>query len=485
LSIRRLLASLAAALVLATSSTAAPAEARLRPLDTGISGITKFDAVTLQHVRETGATFLRVPLGWRSIAPDDPPPGWQPRNPLDPNYDWSESDATIGAVVAAGLTPLVAVDGVPSWAERCKVARDEFTRSAVCDPDPQALADFAIAAASRYSGAYPGLPRVTYWQGLNEPNLSLFFYPQFDGAGHPVSPAIYRDLLNGFALAIKAVDRRNVVVSAGLAPLAGAHAVGPMRFTRDLLCMRGRKRPRPRRGNCGGGVHFDGFDVHPYTSGGPTHTGGPDDVELGDLGRLRKLLAAADRARRVRGSAHPPPLWVTEFSWDSKPPDPRGLPMKIEKRWVAEALYRAWAAGVSHFFWFGLRDGPHGMGQSYHETIESGLYFRGPTVAEDQPKPILNVFRFPFVASPRKRGLTFWGRTPDSQGGKVVVQVMRGGRWRTAMVAHADRSGIFEGITRRPYGNGGHGLARARYRGQSSAAFSMKPVPDFPQAPFG
>ena len=275
----------------------------------------------------------------------------------------------------------------------------------------------------RYSGHFGGLPRVRYWQGLNEPNLSLFFNPQFEG-GKPVSPSLYRTLINAFYFAVKSVHRSNLVIAAGLGPIAvPRYTIGPMRFTRLLLCMTGRRHPHPTRGNCGGGVHFDIFDIHPYTTGGPTHEGGVDDVQLGGLSRLKALLRAADRAGRIKGRFRHTPLWIMEFSWDSKPPDPGGLPMKIETRWTAEALYRAWRAGISDFFWFSLRDSAPDPELPFSETLQSGLYFRGATVEQDQPKQVLYAFRFPFVSFPHRKGLFFWGRTPNSKRGKVVIQV--------------------------------------------------------------
>ena len=74
---------------------------------------------------------------------------------------------------------------------------------APCDPLPTMLADFARAAAERYSGTFEDLPRVKYWQVQNEPNLRLFFNPQFNGKGQKVSPTIYRRILNKTYPAIK------------------------------------------------------------------------------------------------------------------------------------------------------------------------------------------------------------------------------------------------------------------------------------------
>jgi hypothetical protein len=464
------------------AARAAPAEAAAHPLSTGVSYVYDNDAAAFEQVRNTGSAFAQTPLRWARVAPQQPPASWDPTNPMDPGYDWEEIDLWVIHAVQAGLEPVLQVWGAPLWAQRCAGPRET---DAPCNPDPAALAAFTTAAVRRYSGQYPGLPRVRYWQGLNEPNLSLFFNPQFEG-DRPVSPTLYRTLVNSFYAAVKAVDPSDLVIAAGLGPIAvPKYTIGPMRFTRLLLCMKGHNHPHPARGDCEGGVHFDIFDIHPYTTGGPTHEGGVNDVELGDLPKLQTLLAAADRAGRIKGAYRHTPLWIMEFSWDSDPPDPGGLPMKIETRWTAEALYRSWAAGVDSFFWYSLRDSPPEPQLPFSQTEQSGLYFRGPTVAQDQPKEFLYAFRFPFVAYPRHRGLVFWGRTPNSRRGRVAIQVLRGRRWKRIEVVRADGAGIFRGAVDTTYGRDRRGKARAVYHGHGAPPFAMKPVPDFRQPPFG
>lgn len=474
--------ALALAALLALALTASAAAAKPRPLITGISYVYDNDVAAFENAKRAGATAVQTPLRWGSVAPSSVPSSWDPTNPGDPNYDWEEIDLWVSRAVAAGLTPILQVRGAPFWASRCH----SRSRDVPCDPSPEALAEFATAAARRYSGSYGGLPRVSYWQGLNEPNLSLFFEPQFRD-GKVASPAIYRVLINRFYAAIKAVDPSNLVIAAGLGPIAvPKYTIGPMRFTRDLLCMKGHRRPRPTAGDCEGGVHFDIFDMHPYTTGGPTHEGGINDVQLGDLGKLRELLDAADRAGRIKGAFKRTPLWVMEFAWDSKPPDPGGLAMKILTRWTAEALYRSWKAGVANFYWYSLRDAEPEPQLPFSETLQSGLYFRGATVAQDQPKHAMFAYRFPFVAYPTKKGLFFWGRTPSSSGGKVILQVWRKKRWRKLHVVRANRVGIFKGRLRKVhYGRGKRGSARAVYAKQPSVPFSMRNVRDFLQPPFG
>ncbi len=472
-----LAAALCASAVLAQPSSAAAS----RPLYTGMSGVYDYVPLAYQRVRATGASFVRIGVPWRSIAPDQPPAQWQPADPGDPGYDWGHVDGAVTNAVDAGLQPLLMISSAPEWAEGCN-APPGFPE-AVCKPDAGALAQFATAVAKRFSGSFGGLPRVRYWQGLNEPNLSLYFLPQLDG-NTPVSADLYRPIANAFYAAIKAVDPSNLVLAAGLGPnYVPGLTIGPLQFTEELLCMTGGTTPEP--GDCGGGVSFDIFDIHPYTTGGPAHEGGSTDVQIGDLPQLHELLQAAEQAGRIHSSLRHTQLWVDEFSWDSKPPDPNGLPMSVLRRWAPEAMYEAWRAGVDHFFWYGLRDEPLVPGQPSSSTAQSGLYFRGDTLAADRPKQVLYAFRFPFVAFPGKRGLRVWGRTPTSGAGGVRVQVKRGGKWRTAKSLRAGGNGIFQARISTEYGRNRKGAVRAVFGGSAGLPFSMRPSPEFEQPPFG
>jgi hypothetical protein len=477
----RLVAAVLAASAL-LAGAAQPATAGSRPFTTGVTNIGTHAPLGFEQARATGARFIRIPLYWAGTAPVALPPGWNPEDPEDPHYRWGESDIDVVRAYNAGLTPVLQVDGAPAWAQRCQTPA--AVAPAICDPDPAALRAFAVAAARRYSGQVPGLPRVSYWQALNEPNLSLFFFPQFDTSGRTLSPYFYRDLINAFYAGIKGVDPANLVIAAGLGPIAiPKWTIGPMSFARQLLCMR--TNLRPTRDSCGGGVHFDIFAIQPYTTGGPSHEGKVNDVQLGDLAKLQELIEAADRAGRIVSAFPRTPLWITEFSWDTKPPDPGGLPMRIAARWTAEALYAAWRAGVANFFWYSLNDSVPDPSRHPSLTLESGLYFRGATPAQDQPKRVFYAFRFPLVAYPREGGLAVWGKTPTSGPGRVRIQLRLDGRWRNALVAEADGQGIFQARLPTAYGSGHRGSARAKFGTVSSVPFSMRPVPDFRHPPFG
>jgi hypothetical protein len=196
---------------------------------------------------------------------------------------------------------------------------------------------------------------------------------------------------------------------------------------------------------------------------------------------MARLLRAAVRAGRVVSSG-PVRFWVSEFSWDSDPPDPGGAPPRLLKRWVSEALYRMWRSGVSLVTWFKLRDDGDD-GQPDSQIFQSGLYFRCQTLSCDRPKPSLRAFRFPFVAFRSGRRVYFWGRTPDGKRGKVIVQQRRGSRWKRLRGVRTNRYGIFSRRVRTHR----HGRLRAVLPGGSdwSVAFSLKRPRDLAVNPFG
>ena len=244
-----------------------------------------------------------------------------------------------------------------------------------------------------------------------------------------------------------------------------------------LLCLSAGK-PQPV---CHKQVRFDIWGHNPYTSGDPTHHADlPNDISLPDLWKMRRLLDAAVRAGTLK-SRGPVRFWVTEFAWDTSPPDPKGVPEELHARWVAEALYRMWAQGVSLVTWFLIRDQSWGNG-----PFQSGLYFRGEDgISSDTPKLALTAFRFPFVAfrEPAKRSVMFWGRSPAKRA-PVVVEQKTGGSWRLVDTLRPNRYGIFAGVFP---SRARTGFLRARLANGKDAAlpFSLVVPPDRPGCTWG
>jgi hypothetical protein len=444
-------------------------------------------AVAFAHIRAAGATFVRLTVGWDHVAPGGAarPSGFDPRNPNDPMYRWEDVDAQVRAAGSAGLTPIVDIVGAPDWAQPdAGAARRKY--DGPYEPSPSDLADFARAAATRYEGGRGGLPRVRFWQVWNEPNITPNLVP-LRKDGRLFSPSWYRSLVNAMADAVHGVHSDNVVIAGAQAPFgvneSSYQGIAPLTFMSEMLCMSADAHPKP---TCDDKVSFDVWAHHPYTFGGPTHhAANPGDVSLGDLGRMRDLLAAAARAGhvRARGGVR---FWVTEFSWDTNPPDPRALPLPLQSRWTSEALYRMWDAGVSLVTWFLVRDEQYDPTSPYSQPFQSGLYFRSAKgIADDRPKPTLEAFRFPFVAFRKPDEQAFvWGRIPPGSSRVVKIQEGSGRAWRTIGELHANTSGIFSGTVAigNPNGRLRAQLADGR---ETSLPFGLTPVPDRKVSPFG
>jgi hypothetical protein len=460
---RHLLAALAfvAALVLAL-----PAIALARPtrFDTGLQDPLDPNfhdpdpAHALSVARQQDVRFIRIPVSWSSIAGSQPA---DPTNPADSAYLWSALDARLAAVKQNGMEPILVLYGTPRWAQV----------GGTLTPNTGAFGEFAAAAAKRYDGS--GVqPRVRYWQIWNEPNISVYF-------GQANGPQNYRAVVNAGAAAIHAAAPDNTVIAGGLGPIGGNLSTAPLAFMRQLLCVSAGAHPHA---TCSAKVSFDVWSHHPYSSGGPNHhAAGRDDVEIGDLAKMRKVLSAAHRLHRIAPD-RAPAFWITEFSWDTDAPDPGGVPLKLHARWVAEAFYRMWANGVSMVAWFQLRDAPAGPGWGY--TWQAGLFERTTATTKysnEKQKPVAQVVRFPFAAVPSGNRVTVWGRTPDAGPGSVTIEYRSNGRWRRAASLSAGAHGIF---TRRLSGLRGK-LVRAREASTTALPFKAVPTPDRAVRPFG
>jgi hypothetical protein len=417
-------------------------------------------AAGLDRARAAGATAIKVPLFWNGVAPAQRPAGFQPANPSDRSYYWAGLDAQLRLIAAHGLEPIVYISGPPVWAMR------EIDGALRVDPEQYRL--FTLAAVKRYSGRTPGLPRVKVWQAWNEPNKVP------SPAAKAGAADWYRALVNEFASAAHTVPG-NEVVAGGLSPFGISTAVAPLAFMRDLLCV---PPDTTSREKCSSPVHFDVWSVDPYTAGGPSHqTAKPDDISVAGLPKMKVVLDAATRAGHVV-STRPVQFWVTEFAWDSNPPDPGGVPLALEGRWVADALHRMWQAGVSLVTWYTLRDQPLAT-----SAYQSGLYRLGKSFATDIPKPALTAFRFPFVADPANDGISVWGRTPTSGPGPVEIEQRSRSAWKRVATVRAGSSGIFTGLVR----SHASGPMRAIFpaAGATSLVYSLVSPPDRVYQPFG
>jgi hypothetical protein len=385
-------------------------------------------AAAFEKARAAGASYVRINASWNAIAPTTPPAGFDAADPTSAAYSWGWLDGTIESAKAAGLTPFLDITSAPGWALATAHGKRVLT------PKISALGQFAKALALHYDGQH-GAPAVHVFQVWNEPNLSQDL--------SPVNAAVYRSMVNAVAASVHAVRGTNLVVAGGLDPFGHAkskrqkwYAAAPLAYMRSLLCVS--KGEHPHR-TCRNQVHFDVWSHHPYTFNGPFgHATRKDDVSLGDLPKMRSLLRAAVKLHRI-SSKHGVQFWVTEFSWDTKPPRRHAAPVGLAARWTAEAIYQMWRSGVSLVTWFGLED------KGGKSPYQSGLYFHASSLAHARAKPVRTAFRNPFVAYLGRGGVSVWGRDATSNKQLVTIQQRRGthGHWRTVARIRANGSGIF------------------------------------------
>jgi hypothetical protein len=426
------------------SAAGSPAQTTLaegsRALSTGFVDNAAFGSsdapVWFRRAAASGASVVRLDAYWSTVAPRQPS---EATNPADPFYQWGALDREVEEATAAGLAPIVSLRGAPRWAQAQPIPKK--SSPGAWEPNAADYRLFAQALATRYSGHFPDplhpgimLPRVRYFQAWNEPNLSLYLAPQWTrvrGAWVAESPLIYRALLNAFYAGVKAGQAHAIVVSAGTAPFGdppGGQRIPPAQFDRILLCVSATMHPLP----CPDPAHFDVLAHHPYAVGDPYASAlNPDDVSIPDLGKLERPLAVAERTGRAL-PAGSKPIWVTEVSYDSNPPDPHAVPMATYVRWTAETLYELWSEGVSVVTWFLIQDQP--PIPNYADSYQSGMYF-----LNGQAKIAQHAFRFPLVVDRRGAGEPIvWTRVPAS--GTLLIEGLIGGHWvvvlRTSVTRH-------------------------------------------------
>lgn len=402
-----------------------------------------------------GAREWRFMVTWNTVARASataPSPATAAADPAWSGYVWAEVDRIVRGIAAAGVAPIPWIARAPAWAEGAnRPAVSPETPVGTWRPSAPQLEQFAKAIARRYNGTYPDperpgqtLPKITTFQGWNEPNLYTEITPQWTKTGGKwtiESPGIYRDLINAFSRGIKASQPGATVLSAGTGPFGGLYAgdsrVQPARFYRELLCV------KQSRGKLTGSkkcpkLRVDGWAHHTYPIGPPWRTArNADDVVVPDMPKLTRIAGAAAKTKTLSTKAAKN-VWMTEMSWESAP-DPNGLDLETHARYMEGAFYLLWKAGVRHVFWWNSRD--NAKGSDWNATHQSGIFARGATPFQDTPKPAFTAFRFPFTAF-RDRGVAqLWSRPPGT--GPVIIEAETSpGTWKRVATLKSVGGGI-------------------------------------------
>lgn len=470
--IRRLWASLLIASLLTAAGVLAPA-AHASTFTRGFVDDVWFDGPAdgispqtwLTKTTATGAKLAQIEVDWVSVEPNAPTAGENLTSPSAPQFSFAYLDQRVEELESAGIEPVFLVTDAPRWAQANGGTATEYA-SGGYEPNDAAFRDLGQALAARYSGTYPNplspgqaLPRVRYIQAWAEANTNFHLSPQWTkvhGRTVNTGASIYRGLLNAFYAGVKAGDSSDVVISTGMegygdAPFTGLQRTHPVTFLENLLCLNANL----KRLKCAGGpTHFDVLAADPYEAFAPTtHAVSKADASAPDLARLTNVVKAGVKA----GTLLPhkaKPLWVTEFGYDSNPPNPSAVSTATQARWLEQAFYIFWHEGVSTALWYLVRD----QTPPYNENYFSGVYFRNGT-----PKPSFTAYHFPLVVmSTTGKAAQAWGIAPV--GGTVKVQFKSSHGWKTIKTVHAGAGAVFDFTSSAL----GHGHYRAMVAGQTS-----------------
>ena len=419
-------------------------------------------AKSLEQTVDSGAGIIRIPVYWRNIVGPVKPP--DPTNPRSTSYDFSSIDDPVRDAEKHGLSVMLTVNVAPDWAEG--PGRPSSAVPGTWRINPSDLADFTQAVAARYAGGFdpdgaggplPPLPAVQAIQIWNEPNTSGQITPQFDGTT-PVGADIYRGMLNAAYPAVKLVNPKVQVVTGGTDPYGdppggpypapGVERIQPVQFWQRLLCVSPVKTKKTskkktaakvryvRTAGCPSPVRFDVLGHHPIdnTGAGPLASGPrPGDASTPDLGRVVSVLRGAESVGTTSGGRHP--VWVTEFWWDSNPPNPSGAKLPVQARWIEQSLFLFWKAGANTAINFRFTDTSERP--KVRAGLQSGVYFQ-----DGRPKPSLTAVRFPFVTERINRQSLFaWGKAPQT--GKLVIQRKQRGRWAPVKKLQVRKGAVF------------------------------------------
>jgi hypothetical protein len=266
----------------------------------------------------------------------------------------------------------------------------------------------------------------------------------------PQAPRIYRGLLNTAHDGLVASGHGNDELLLGeLLPFARSsrdaqNKIRPLAFLREVACLDSHYRAfRGRTAKKRGCSHFHalpgtGLAYHPYTlAGGPNvRTPNRDDASIGDLGRITSVLNRLRAKKRIQKSSMP--IWITEFGFQSDPPDKYASPIKKIPGFMGQSEFIAFKnRRVASYSQYPLVDDAGKV-----EGFQSGLRFHS-----GKRKPgVFDAFRHPFWARRSGSRVELFGGIRNVDTGTVTLEskVGRKGKWKAIGSSGLNSRGYFD-----------------------------------------
>lgn len=429
---KRLTITIAMLVAAACTAPAADASSRQLLIMQDDSQLRSAPTATLDEFDSLGADVVKVNLYWDGVAPGGrkKPAGF---NGSDPSgYTWDFYVAIDQAIRNRGMRPYFSLGGrAPAWATKRRGRRGTYR------PSAKEFRLFAQAAGSQF-------PSVDIWSIWNEANLYSWLSPQ-RVRRVPVSPGIYRGLYLAGHRGLEAGGHGDDTILFGeLMPRGGTDSrkVRPLEFLREMVCLdrnyRKYRGSAARKRGCRrvGRIPTSGLAYHPYTlANGPDVNEGADEAAIGQLSRVRRTLDALARRGKLPRRL---PIWITEFGYQTRPPDPnatrlRRAPALMDlSEWIAFRDRR-----VASYSQYQLRD---------DDFWQSGLRF-----ADGDAKPgVYAAFSLPvFVRSLGGNAVEVFGGGRGASGAAAQVESKPpGGSYRSLGSAAVNSSGYFRQVFR-------------------------------------
>ena len=442
------LAVAAAALMAPGAAVAGTNQLSLIQDDRELLGFAPHDpGAAMSEIAELGVDIVRTNTIYNKVyrKPRErtKPAGFDASDPDSPEYDWSRTDRLVTEARANGLQILMTVTGPGPHFTTGKPNSCGRVTQCTNNPIPGEFGKFAAAVAKRYRG------KVSYYSLYNEPNLHTWITPQQTRPGpgrFQVDAAIYRKLWIAGYRSIARFDpaRRNRVLFGEVA------AIGePLPLLYGALCLDLNGNPfrgkLARRQGCAGRpakLNVGGFAIHPYNFGGygtpQSKTRSRTGLPLAYLPRLHRLI---DRAKRLGRITRRAPISVTEFGFQTRPPDPSGSAATLAKhaQYINESDRLFYSdPRVNMVAQYELSDEPSA------EVFNSGLRF----AAEDgrRTKPAYEAYRVPIVVTRRSaNSVEVYGQVRPGGSASVQIQSANGGGTFTAVQTVSTNSrGVFK-----------------------------------------
>lgn len=275
------------------------------PTFPAFAGIT--DSWEESRIQAIGGDAQRWIIRWDNAQPDGATPAFSDRAPgtATPADGWTYVwDRRYSSLLAAGMVPIIAITGTPSW------AKSLTSGSSYSVPDLADWDAFIRALAERYP--------MAVLESFNEPNLWTSAGPDY-----PIPATVMAQMQQHMYQQVKSVHPHQLVIGPAIAtPEASSdHEWDVSTYVRALE-------------SNGLAANIDGFTLHPYP--GPTvHSVADLDTSTGN--GWTSMFADVRSAMAAFGDTHE--LWVTEEgvtttggTWAVDPLAQRDITLELDRR---------------------------------------------------------------------------------------------------------------------------------------------------------